>query len=97
MSIEFINIVTVASIIITIWFLATTIIANRKEKRNQTTSMPKSAKSQTDYDKILQSTHWLENEREKNQGEHFDDEKVYLNRAKAIRESSSYFKWVKNC
>lgn len=44
-----------------------------------------------DYDKIFRVTHWLENERGKNQYGHFKDEAVYLNRAKNIREFSGFY------
>ncbi len=95
MTFNFINIITVLSIAVTIFYLIITIRGARKEKRTDTVSTPESLKL-SDYDKILKSTHWVENERERNQGEHFDDETVYLNRAKEIRESSPFFTWVKN-
>lgn len=47
-----------------------------------------------EYEGILRATYWLENERQKNQGEHFDDESVYLNRAQTIRRSTSFFSLV---
>ena len=48
----------------------------------------------SEYQKILDSTYWLEHERQSNQGEHFEDESVYLNRAQTIRENTSFFSLV---
>ncbi len=48
----------------------------------------------SEYQGILDATYWLEHERQKNQGEHFDDETVYLNRAHTIRTKTSFFSMV---
>lgn len=49
---------------------------------------------QSEYKDILAATYWLEHERQKNQGEHFDDETVYLNRAQTIRTKTSFFSLI---
>lgn len=95
MNMDFTNIATILSVLIMCFFLFITVRDNRKNKRNQTSDGTQSKSDQSDYEKVLQSTHWLETEREKNQGEHFDNEDVYLNRAANIRKSSPYFEWVK--
>lgn len=94
MNIDFVNVITVITALITICILIHTIISAKAEKRELSKSRIICQKEMSDYGKILHSTHWLEKEREKNQGEHFEDETVYLNRAKDIRKSSQFFSWV---
>lgn len=96
MEFDFINIITVLAVVGTVGYLIRIIIAGYTEKRKQINLKTHIEGMLTDYDKILRATHWLENEREKNQGEHFKDEAVYLNRAKNIRESSDFFSWIMN-
>lgn len=94
MNIDYVNLITIFSVIITVIFLVRTIWEVRKDKKEQEKRVINIKNSMTDYEKILHSTHGLENAREKNKGTHFDNEEVYLNRAKDIRESSSLFDWI---
>jgi len=97
MNIDFVNYVTIFTVIITVVFLVRTILEVRKDKKEQENIASKAEDSMSDYDRILQSTHDLENAREKNRGTHFDDETIYINRAKEIRESSLFFNWINEC
>lgn len=46
------------------------------------------------YMAVCSTTKSLEDERETNQGKHYDDESVYLNKAQSIRENSRFFDLV---
>lgn len=94
MSTDFINIATIITVVVTVIFLISTIMDARKSKKEQDSMASKAHDNMTDYDKILRSTHWLENAREKNSGTHFEDESIYLNKAKEIRTSSPLFNWI---
>ena len=95
MNIDIVDIVTIMSVIITMTFLVLTILGAQKEKykKNNGGSVI-SKKELSDYQKILHATYGIEKEREKNNGKDFEDESIYLNRAEAIRLSSSFFMWV---
>lgn len=94
MNFDFVNIVTLFSAVVTVVFLIYTIFEVRKDKNEHKKLVSKREETMSDYDKVLRSTHGLENARERNTGMHFDDETVYLNRARAIREDSSLFSWI---
>lgn len=94
MNFDFVNIVTLFSAVVTVVFLVYTIFEVRKDKNEHKKLVSKREETMSDYDKVLRSTHGLENARERNTGMHFDDETVYLNRARAIREDSSLFSWI---
>lgn len=68
------------------------IISVRKQQRSVLYQQNPEEKSE--YNKILSATYWLEHERQRNQGEHFDDETIYLNRAQTIRTKTSFFSFV---
>lgn len=68
------------------------IISVRKQQRD--VQYQQSQEEKSEYKKILNATYWLEHERQRNQGEHFDDETIYLNRAQAIRTKTSFFSFV---
>lgn len=93
MNFDIVNIVTVIAVIGTLVFLIQAIRTTYAQHQKSAAQVePK--ETMTDYEKILHATHSIEKAREKNQGNHFEDESVYLNRAAAIRESSSFFVWV---
>lgn len=96
-NVDFITFVTILSVIITIAFIVTTILEIYKDKKEQKNLIIKRQEMLSDYDKIIHSTYGVENAREKNKGVHFDNESIYLNRAKAIREDSSLFSWINEC
>ena len=92
MNFDIINVVTVIATIIAVvisFVMAKDIISTRKpiEKPNISTK-------DLEYKMITDVTKCLEFEREKNNGKHFDDENVYLERAKKIRENSPFFTYV---
>lgn len=94
-NIDIINVVTIMSVIITMTFLIHTVLGIYREKRKKKYEESiMSKKELTDYQKILHATYGIEKEREKNNGRHFEDEAIYLNRAEEIRLSSSFFTWV---
>ncbi len=67
--------------------------AVKKNKKN--TADPEVINQEmTGYKKILAATHWLENERQRNTGEHYEDEVVYLNRAQTIKDKTPFFSFV---
>lgn len=90
-----INIIATVSIVITVAILLRTIQDVRTAKKDLQMKETQAKADLSAYEQILRATHKLETEREKNQGTHFDDESVYLNRAKLIREKSAFFSWVK--
>ena len=94
MNFDFVNIVTLFSVVVTVVFLVYTIFEVRKDKNEHKKLVSKREETMSDYDKVLRSTHGLENARERNTGMHFDDETVYLNRARAIRKDSFLFSWI---
>ena len=81
-----IDIIAVVSTIITVAILWSTI----RDVRNNTKKDLRLKKTQAEIDLSE-----IETERQRNQGAHFEDETVYLNRAKLIREKSAFFSWVK--
>ena len=70
------------------------IAARKKHRINAVDNNSQLALEKSEYKKILDATHWLEHERQRNQGEHYEDENVYLNRAQAIRISTAFFSLV---
>ena len=81
MNFDFVIIVTLLSVVVTVVYLIHTILEVRKDKNEDKNLASKREEMMSDYDKILRSPYGLENAREKNTGTHFDDETVYLNRA----------------
>ena len=97
MNLDIVDTITLASVLVTVAFLVRTIYEARREKNEQKNIILKREEDLSDYDKILRSTYGLENAREKNTGTHFEDETIYLNRAKAIRNESALFTWINEC
>lgn len=90
-----INIIAVVSTVITVAILWNTIRDVRNTKKDLRLKKTQADTDMSDYEQILRATHEIESEREKNQGTHFENENIYLNRAKIIREKSAFFSWVK--
>lgn len=90
-----INIIAVVSTVITVAILWNTIRDERNTKKDLRLKKTQADTDMSDYEQILRATHEIESEREKNQGTHFENENIYLNRAKIIREKSAFFSWVK--
>lgn len=90
------TIIAIGSIIITAILAYNTIRESRSEKDKSKTVIDNLKNQTDDYEDILEATRQLEFEREKNKGQHFEDESVYLNRANQIRINSSFFSWVNN-
>ena len=98
MSLSISNIMTVFSIIsciVTALLILRTVHDTRKQKKDIKNTATYMEKEMSDYDRIVMMTHALETERQRNRGVHFEDESVYLNRAKRIREHSPFFHWIK--
>ncbi|MDE5790469.1 MAG: hypothetical protein K2H96_04480 [Muribaculaceae bacterium] len=91
---DIMTVFSVISLIITIGILWNTVAKTREMKNTSKQLELEKNQSTSEYDDILQVTHKLESEREKNKGEHFD-ESVYLQRANMIRENSRFFSWIK--
>ena len=96
MSFDFINIVGVVSAIISlvIGFRTKKEIISDKKKRKEVLKNAEETIEDIDYKRIKASTYWLEHERQRNKGNHFEDEGVYLNRAQVIRERTSFFSFI---
>lgn len=90
-----INIITAVITLVTLGIALHTYLNVAKEKKAPRQSTISKENEKEYYDEIVRITRSLEIEREKNTGEHFEDETVYLNRAKLIRETSPFFSWVK--
>lgn len=90
-----IDIIAIVSSIVSFAILWNTIRDVRNTKKNLRLKKTQTEINLSDYDQILRATHEIETERQRNQGSHFEDETVYLNRAKLIREKSAFFSWVK--
>ena len=97
MNLDFVNIITALSVVVAIGVVVLTIYETRKERKRTELLSSKIKEEMNDYAKILQATRGIETAREKNKGIHFDDETVYLNRARAIRKDSSLFSWINEC
>lgn len=89
------TILSIVCTIITAIFVINTIKESRKETVNAQDADIKVKSEVSEYERILEVTHQLEFNREKNKGQHFEDESVYIHRANQIRVNSSFFSWVK--
>ena len=89
------TILSIVCTIITAIFVINTIKESRKETVNAQDAYIKVKSEVSEYERILEVTHQLEFNREKNKGQHFEDESVYIHRANQIRVNSSFFSWVK--
>lgn len=89
------TIISIVCIIITAIFAIQTIRESRKNDQESQTSADNLKSQLDDYNNILEATVELESNREKNKGQHFEDESVYLHRANQIRINSPFFSWVK--
>ena len=89
------TILSIVCTIITAIFVINTIKESRKETVNAQDADVKVKSEVSEYERILEVTHQLEFNREKNKGQHFEDESVYIHRANQIRVNSSFFSWVK--
>lgn len=96
MSFDIVNILAAVSCVVAIVFsykMVTDIIATKKQLM-KVVDKGVLASEESEYKKILEATHWLEHERQRNKGEHFEDETIYLNRAQTIRTSTVFFSLV---
>ena len=94
MSFDIVNILAVISAILSVvifWKMTRDYVALKAQNTDIKTNQ---VVADSDYKEILDATYWLEHERQRNQGEHFDDETVYLNRAQTIRTKTSFFSLV---
>ena len=89
------TILSIVCTIITAIFVINAIKESRKETVNAQDADIKVKSEVSEYERILEVTHQLEFNREKNKGQHFEDESVYIHRANQIRVNSSFFSWVK--
>ena len=92
MTLDIVNIIAVLSLLGIVWLFYLILVDIRSRQKKHTSEDPVGDVS--DYKRILAATHWLEHERQRNQGEHFDDEDVFLNRANTIRLKTSFFDFV---
>ncbi|MDE6017677.1 MAG: hypothetical protein K2G85_02565 [Muribaculaceae bacterium] len=88
-------ILSIVCAIITTIFVINTIRESRNEAAEAKDADDKIKSEIGEYDRILAATHELEFNREKNKGQHFEDESVYIHRANQIRVNSRFFSWVK--
>lgn len=91
---DIINILTIFSTIVAVVALLSTIRKHRREKSEESEKLELSVTDSDEYEKILRVTSCLETDRERNRGEHFNDESVYLRRAREMRLSTQFFEWV---
>lgn len=88
-------ILSIVCAIITAIFVINTIKESRHEIAEAKAANDEIKSEVGEYDGILEATHELEFNREKNKGQHFEDEAVYIHRANQIRVNSQFFTWVK--
>lgn len=88
------NIITILAIIIAVAAFIKEVITHKKEAKRSADKAEARLAMLSDYDIIAERTKDIEAERQKNTGEHFSDETVYLNRAEAIRLNSKFFDFV---
>lgn len=89
------TIISIVCIIITVIFAIQTIRDSRKKDKEAQASADNLKSQLDDYHRILEATIKLESNREKNNGQHFEDESVYLHRANQIRINTPFFSWIK--
>lgn len=89
------TIISIVCIIITAIFVIHTIKESRQNDKDAQAAVNEIKTKLDDYNSILEATHEIELNREKNKGEHFEDESIYLHRANQIRVNSPFFSWVK--
>ena len=96
MKLDFVNIVAIISAIIGIVIAIRTLremVSDRKQRKIVENKIEVDVKD-SEYKIIESSTYWLEHERQRNKGDHYDDESVYLNRAQTIRERTLFFSFI---
>lgn len=96
MSFDIVNILAIISCVFAIVLLYKMVTDITTARRHRMKVIDKSilTSEKSEYKKILDATFWLEHERQRNQGEHYEDETIYLNRAQAIRTSTAFFSLV---
>lgn len=94
MNFDIVNLLVIVSCLIALvplYKFGKDIIYFRKQRINNEN---KKLIDDSEYKKILRATYWLENERQRNTGEHFEDESIFINRAEVIRTSTSFFSFL---
>lgn len=94
MSFDIINILTLLAGALIAYTLCMIIRDKRMSKLKTSISSQKVEEALSDYDKIVRRTAGIERERQKNTGQHHDDESFYLNRAEVIRSKTNFFTFV---
>lgn len=90
------NIITIVTGIIALIAVIQLIATEKRNKRIAGQNSKNSYTRMSDYDIVKQRTAQIENDRQKNSGEHFEDEQVFIARAERIRTKSDFFKYINN-
>lgn len=96
MSFDFVDFLAIVSCFVAVvisYKMVKDIISVRKQLAHAPINNP-SSDEESEYTRILEATYWLEHERQRNQGEHYEDESVYLSRAQTIRTNTCFFSFV---
>lgn len=93
MSLDWIDIMTIVATFIALYCIWDVVRTVNKQKKSQKQQRDDASCIQTEYDDILAITSAMENDRQKNCGQHFDED-VYLNRAHDILQRTRFFDWV---
>lgn len=98
MKFDIVNMMAVVSAVVALIFIVKTF----KEALSDKQRHPKAPKAKgtsegdVEYQKMVNSIYDLEHERQRNTGDHYEDESIYLNRAEAIRKKTEFFTFVNN-
>ncbi len=89
-----INIISLFSVLISIysvWAIVRLIKRNRMSKKHNETLLHG---NDDEYSRIVANTHRIESSRQPNTGIHYDDESIYIERGKIIKDKTVFFKLV---
>lgn len=94
MNFDTLNILTIISCILIVYTVFMMFRDKRVTKLKVDMTSQKVEEALSDYDKVVKRTAGIERERQKNTGQHHDDESFYLNRAEVIRSKTNFFSFV---
>lgn len=89
-----INIISAISIVVALYAIIGIIRLNRANRREKERISNAISNDRDEYARIVFNTRHIVNQRQPNCGVHYDDESTYINRARIIKDKTSFFKFV---